>query len=306
MATPPDPTPRARSRIPGGWLAAGIIALALIVGIPTGILLTRNMSPNPPKPNHADLPLVEAGTEVWGHAMLFQDGAQPMICFLSMDSYPPQCAGPLVAGDFSWDDIKHEEANGVRWTNEYYRVQGTYDPSAGEYGTLTLTTPVTTRDGDDVNTPEFPQLCNDPLRGANPDLTDHEAENALHAALEQFEVIDVWVSNGRDAYNVVVRGDAEKVHATLRNVWGGELCVQSSAGATQEERVAAVERIIAALPRGQVIAGGPEGRGGGVGLELLYLDAASYDAIREAVGDIPIVVRTALTPVGAAPSVGWN
>lgn len=61
------------------------------------------------------------------------------------------------------------------------------------------------------------------MRGEDPALTAIEAENNLHAQLEQVEV-DVWVSDGRNSFHVVVRGDAEETHAMLP---AGGLCMKA-------------------------------------------------------------------------------
>lgn len=313
-AIPRAPAPdnwaaQVRARARRGRLSAGLLALALILAIPTGIFVLSRDGGNPPNPGAGVPPaFVGPGTEVWGNSTVFQSGNEPMICFMMLESYPPQCSGPTLRGEFLWEDIAHENASGIRWSSEYLRVQGTFDPADGEYGSLTLTSPITEADLGDSGEVDFPQLCTDPLRGADPTLTSEEAEIAFHDALEGLEVVDVWVSNGIDAYNVVIRGDAEDAHAVLREVWGGELCVQSAgtAGfveATQEERMAVVEKIFAALPPGQMQAGGPSGTDGTISLNLLYLDSAAYDAIREAAAGIPVELSTLLTPLGAATSV---
>lgn len=322
----------------GGWaeaaqgkrrhqrVLAGLTALVLVLVIPAAVVfLTRGAQTV--GAGAGGTVFAGPGTEVAGEAMIYRgEGAQsPVLCLGPvLTSYPPQCGGPTLLGEFSWDEVEFEEASGVRWTNDYYRVQGFFDPADGEYGSLHLSAPLREPDnaelgkmepggqdlggqdlgeqdlgGQDPGELDFPQLCDDPLRGADPALTGIEAENALHAELAQLNVVDVWVSNGRDAFNVVVRGDAEQVHAHLRTVWGGELCVETSTEATHADRVAAVEEIFQNLPPGQASSGGPAATTGGIDLELVYLDEAGAEVIREAASGIPVRVTTLLTPIGA-------
>lgn len=292
-----------------GWrrrqrILAGLTALVLLLVIPAGVVfLTRQATP---VQQVASELFAGPSTEVYGNAMIFSDGGAPVLCIGPMDAmYPPNCTGPALLGEFTWADVDYEEEGEVRWSSEYVRVQGFFDPDDGPRGSFTPTEPLAPPEPFDAfaEEHEFPQLCTDPLRGADSALTGNDAENALHEALEALEVVNVWVSNGRDAYNVVIRGDAEQVHSTLREVWGGELCVESSAAATEAEQLEALERVFEALPPGQHFGGGPAGTTGGLSLDLLYLDEASTKLIREAAGAIPVQVHTELTPVGSEPIV---
>ena len=60
------------------------------------------------------------------------------------ESMPPQCRGPVLAGEFSWDDVEARQQGKVRWTDQTYYGVGTYSPEGGEQGTFTLTRPLTT------------------------------------------------------------------------------------------------------------------------------------------------------------------
>ncbi|HCX85201.1 MAG TPA: hypothetical protein DHV14_08715 [Micrococcales bacterium] len=175
--------------------------------------------------------------------LLQRDGADPVACLGGvLESYPPQCSGPVVIG-LSWNDVADaEHASGVTWGNGW--VVGTYDE---DRNTLTLTRRVATEapDGVEPANPALPALaplCEDPWRGGDesavalmagpdgPELpTDAiEAANLLHeraTALPGY--VETYVSDGVSAFNVLLTAgsDLEAAHRSLREVWPGWLCV---------------------------------------------------------------------------------
>jgi hypothetical protein len=105
-----------------------------------------------------------------GALTVLDDGEQgPQLCGAVMESYPPQCGGPDVAG-WDWDAVAHEDAQGVRWGD--YLVTGTFD---GETFTLTED-PVPT---DEIDLSDYPEL--EPVE---PDV-EEPAEPMSEAELDQ-------------------------------------------------------------------------------------------------------------------------
>lgn len=197
--------------------------------------------PGAPSPSVATQPadLVE----VVGKGILMQDDptARVELCQgMILTSDPPQCAGPGLAGEFSWDDVEVIEHSGVRFTDVSYYALGHYDRATD---TLTLTRPLSTTPpegislGDPPADPDFPQLCEDPFRGGDPDVTeDFAAQERLQQRIETLDgYVSSWVSDGHDLFNVLVTGEAEAVHEQLRQIWPGGLCVAQHAGPTQAE-----------------------------------------------------------------------
>lgn len=305
---PPPPTDawagRIRARRGRRQVTAGLVALILVAVIPFGVFhLTRDTSP---PVGAGSSPLFTPGAEVSGDAMILsRDGEPPVLCIGPMhDIYPPDCTGPALLGEFSWEEISFEEEGEVRWSSQAHHVQGRFEPSDGERGSLLVTEPVTPVPQDGGEELDFPQICGDPLRGADPELTGDDAQADLEAALEGLDVVDVWVSGGVDAYNIVVTGDAEEVHAALREVWGGELCVESAPDAlTTEERMEVAERVAGAIPEGVGQGWDPSGPDGSINVYVLYLDAPTAAEIREAAGAVVVNVHTELTVVGADPVI---
>ncbi|GAA4870024.1 hypothetical protein [Serinicoccus chungangensis] len=84
--------------------------------------------------------------EVVGTGIVMQRSADapPELCVGPIaESMPPQCRGPVLAGEFDWEDVEARQQGEVRWTDETYYGVGTYAPDGGEQGTFTLTRPLT-------------------------------------------------------------------------------------------------------------------------------------------------------------------
>jgi hypothetical protein len=98
------------------------------------LLLAACATPLPPGdggdvvPGGADEPQpIAASGEVVGQGTVLQlDGEDAQFCLAGvMESYPPQCGGPVVVG-WEWpDDGMWESASGVTWGS--YAIVGTWD-----------------------------------------------------------------------------------------------------------------------------------------------------------------------------------
>lgn len=200
--------------------------------------------------------------------------AEPMLCLGGvMESYPPQCGGPVVVG-LDWGDVADAEtASGVTWGTAW--VVGTYD---GE--TFTLTEPARQEPPAGVTQPgpgthsAFEPLCTDPWRGGDedaltweefaPDAPEREvAERYLDAESQELVTllqeraaslpgfVELYVSDGQSEFNVLLApgSDLAAAHASLREVWPGWLCVGTSeAGAvSNDDAMAAADAFGAAF-----------------------------------------------------------
>lgn len=285
------------------WAAAAAVAM-VIVAVPAGMFLsTRSTIPATPVP--ADSAPADPG-EVTGNVAIYQyqEEDRPHLCLgMVLTSLPPQCGGPTLLGDFSWEDMPHNDVSGTRWTDDSYTVRGRYDADDDSF---TLTHPIVPApvaepgDQGDGEGLSFPTLCDDPLRGADQGPVGMENTDRLLQEAEKLPLVGIWVSNGSDAFEVLVRGDAEAAHARLRTVWGGKLCVASSDAATEAERVAAMERIQDALPDGSLThASGGSGVDPVVEVGVVHLDDATEQMILEAAGEgIGVRIDSVFTPVG--------
>jgi len=204
--------------------------------------------------------LATSGLVVAESQLIGKPGEAATFCTgIVLQLLPPSCPGVEVRGDFSWESVQYKEASGVRYTDLPYRLVGLLDLSEGERGVFTVTEPV---EEASTSAGEPPRnqgaLCSDPLRDAEPAKAEDSDQNRLWDGIDSLPVVSVWVSDGRSEFNVVVRGDHESAFKELRKVWGGGLCVVSSDKSTKAERVDALERVRALLPKGQFILANPD------------------------------------------------
>ena len=220
-------------------------ARLLIVSALTTLILTACGSASP------DPAASGPETELVGRGIVMQRSpdAHVELCMGAVaQSYPPQCSGPGLSGAFSWDDVEFEDQGGVRWTNDSYYGIGHY---AQAPNTFTLTRPLSAQPPTGLTAPadeplDFPQLCDDPFRGgdegySDPDLT---LQNTFQERLDTLPgYVESWVSDGERMFNVIVTGDAQEAHASLREVWPGGLCVEQRDAPTAAEIESATQAL---------------------------------------------------------------
>lgn len=163
----------------------------------------------------------------------------PQLCATVMESYPPQCGGPDVRG-WRWDDVQAESASGTTWGE--YTLTGHF-----AHGTFTLSEPaqpVGQLPSHELG-PASP--CPEPTGGwvpPEPEKANPEAQQeAMDLARQSGGYGGVWIgwlipddqiteANSQDPANSVLNvsttGDAAALERTLRDVWGGNLCVVST------------------------------------------------------------------------------
>jgi hypothetical protein len=164
-------------------------------------------------------PVPDEEVRTSGLVTVLDDGSGPQLCLGAVaESYPPQCGGPAVL-DFDWGDVGAEKAAGVTWGS--YALTGTYD---GESFAVTDAIPAALYD-------TMGQPTDDPLAAACDDATTTDTEKAtpedmdatLAAASALPGYATAWLSG--NTINVAVTDDPEGAETTLRETWGGMLCV---------------------------------------------------------------------------------
>lgn len=177
-----------------------------------------------------------------GLATVLDDGDGPELCLGAIaESLPPQCSGLPMTG-WEWTEHpEHERAGGVRWGS--FAVTGSYD---GESFAVTDATPAALYDAM-AQEPEEPlgTPCEEVSDAIDASKATPEAMDAtMNAAAALPDLAMVWLDE--DLINVAVTEDPERARATLRETWGGLLCV-STAEHTQRE-LEAIQRELNALP----------------------------------------------------------
>jgi len=211
-----------------------------------------------------------------------------------LDSYPPQCGGPTLAGEFSWDGLRPERSQGITWTNDSMWAIGRFDPKAGPAGTFTLTQPIRQTAPIELlhSSPAnaFQQLCKDPYAGggsksAGGPEADTNPLTTLLPTLDGYAAS--WVSDGVSLFNVLVTGDAAAAHREIRKVWKGGLCVEQRDVPTEADINAAQEALgKQGKDVGLLSSGGSKGQ---LEVEATVVDAATRARILE-------IVRPWVTP----------
>ncbi len=178
----------------------------------------------------------------------------PELCFAVAESYPPQCGGIPIRG-WSWKQVARytEQASDVRWGT--FALTGTYD---GDVFTLTQEAiPLALYDPMVAEPPVDPLAtrCPEPEGGWQPVDRSTTTSRSLSAVLRAAENLDgltaVWIDQGQApgtiepqgeaigdlgandpsnvVVNVVVTGAPAEAEVTLRELWGGPLCITRSA-----------------------------------------------------------------------------
>lgn len=227
----------------------------------------------------------------------------PQLCRMMMDSYPPQCGGPDVAG-WSWNGVKFEEAVKTKWGD--YLLVGTFDGK-----TFTLTQPPqppgaptpTATGRTDYSTP-----CAAPPGGWQPvdaALTNDDTFNAaVIKANANPDFAGLWIdrpaslpagSNDplRIVLNVRYTKDLAKHEAELRKIWGGSLCL-SPAQHTQAELTKIQDQLIKEMAVMSTSADSVDGR---VHVEVYVATASTQRDLDTRYGTGLVVLQGLLQPI---------
>ena len=172
-----------------------------------------------PDADAAPEPVPDGLVSTGGLATVLDDGDGPELCLGPVaESYPPQCGGIALA-DFDFGDVGAEQAAGVTWGT--YALTGTYDGT-----TFTVTRSIPAALYDTVVPPQGEPLaaaCTDPEAPDPSRATSQDLDAVLNAASALPGYALAWLTD--DTVNVAVTEDAAGAERTLRDSWGGPLCV---------------------------------------------------------------------------------
>lgn len=293
-----------------GVLTPGLLALGLLLAGCAGdgaVLATP--APDPPG---------EPQRYTTSAFMIQQGDDPPELCLGSiMESSPPQCGGPTVVG-LDWADVPDAETvMGVTFGSGW--VVGTYTDE-----TFTLTEPVSSDPPaghvpSDGSPAPLTALCDDPYRGGSEDAYPLEtgpdgdalgaegtaAMDAMHQrALALPGYVEVFVSDGSDELNLLLTADSdvEAVHASLREVWQGWLCVAAYDIPSAAEGQAASKALADEVVELEVFAWSPNPTTGRFSADVVLVDAGTEARIHEILAPWydpdQIDLYSRLTPLG--------
>lgn len=242
-------------------------------------------------------------SEVWQASR--QD--YPVMAWAVQLSLPPSASGPRIAG-WNWDQTPHKVEYGIR--QGLYDLVGTWHAETMESSVFRVTEPPKAvvpdepRDGSRAGPPEpWSGPCPEPVGGwfaVDPARATQEALlSAQLLAQSLSETAGIWLHSllptaengcampspeaaarfGQAGYVLVVltTGDVDRVTESLREVWGGPLCV-SGARRTEVELRAIQNELLSKFP------------------EPLFASAwsLSVDTQRNAIGLMAVVATTDL------------
>lgn len=167
----------------------------------------------------APSPVPEGEVRTGDLVTVIDTGDGPQMCLGAVaESYPPQCGGPAVE-NFDWGQTGFEEAAGVRWGS--YALTGTFDGS-----TFSVTDAIPAALYDTVAEPQDDAplpACEGASTTDTKKATPEDLDATLTAASALPGYATSWMTG--NTINVAVTEDAEGAEATLRETWGGMLCV---------------------------------------------------------------------------------
>ncbi|PUA82380.1 hypothetical protein [Nocardioides currus] len=251
----------------------------------------------------ADGPVTTAGL-----VTVLDDGDGPQLCTFVAESLPPQCEGTPLSG---WDwaaHPEHEDQSGTKWGS--FSLTGTFDGT-----TLAVTEAVPAALYDPMSAPPEPALttpCDPPTGGwgiVDEAMADQEALDAtLNAAAALPGYGAAWVDQPVDPsveagandpatqfetliLNVAVTGDVAAAEKTLRETWGGALCVSQSTYTEAELNELSIE--VQELPGVESVSAS----GDVVQVEVLFDDGSLQAWADETYGAGRVEITSTLTPV---------
>ncbi len=247
-----------------------------------------------------------------GEGLVVQvDDDPPVLCLAPyVETYPPQCSGPLLLG-LAWEEMPpYSMAQNVRWGQA--RVVGTFDGA-----TFTLTQPpsppgFSVEPDGGIGSDPLTTLCADPFAtggGSVLDPLSPESESARASAIALLEdnpdYASSFMSDESSVLNVLLVEDAEvaPVQSALREVWPGGLCVEAAEVPARDAVYQAMDTLARAdLPNVFSWTASPEG-----GLEVVVLRADEdmiiriYSVLATVLDQDDIHITSALTPVDPQP-----
>lgn len=246
------------------------------------------------------VPAADGRVTTGGLVTVLDDGDGPRLCHMVAESLPPQCEGVPMAG---WDWVahpEHEERSGVRWGS--FALTGTFD---GTTFTVTDAVPAALYDAMAPEPEALPGTpCEPPPGGwgvVDAVKATPEAMDATFTAAARLPgYAGAWLDTSRDpsatndptkvVVNVAVTRDVAGGEATLRETWGGALCV-SEARFTEAE-LNEISMALQALPGVLTTSAADDV----VHAEVLHDDGSLQAWADEEYGDGRVEITSALVP----------
>lgn len=231
---------------------------------------------------------------------VIEDANGPKLCFVVLESLPPQCGTGLVLNNWSWDDITVEQSqNDITWVDSIY-VTGTYDADAQ---TFTVDTAALPTDADRERLllsrplPDFSVPCDPPTGGWQPGAAAEWPADAI-AALDGYA--GSWIDESQQVLTVKFTGDPDVAESAVREHYTGPLCVVGAEHSAAE--LAAIQQQLSELSSIQLLGTSTyvDASGEWVEAQTIAPDAERQAAFDAEFGRGIVRLRSILTPVAGA------
>ncbi|WP_120006195.1 hypothetical protein [Nesterenkonia muleiensis] len=275
-----------------------------------------------------EVPAPEATVTTPTPAMVMDDDGTAELCLGAVaESYPPQCGGPELIG-WDWeeqDSGSYEEEQGTRWGE--YAVVGDYDPQEGTFE-LESAVPAGEWDGEPPEQQmSFSTPCEEPEGGW--EILDQElvSEQRMYDTFERAEELEgyagSWVDQSLNPVqpedlnddedmgdqehqelaaslndpeyviiNVRVSADPETAYGTLREEWGGMLCVTEAQ--YQQAELEQIQQEIMEIDG--ALSAGVEATTNQLTVEVTYDDGSLESQLHEIYGEGTLRLSSRLVP----------
>ncbi len=283
---------------------AGTVAAPSTAGPTTDPHTASTPGPAVPERQQGSAAPDQAGLLV-GYGLVLDEGSGPRLCLGAVPSVsPPQCpgeSGPRGGGvplrDWKWPGEGVRRASGT--ISGTFTVIGRYD---GTTFTVEKVDQNQYRQQPEDGMPDLSSRCPTPAggwRAPDPDrATEDDKERAQAAARKLPSYALSWTDDLGDSrrdpqkivLNVAVTQDLDGAEQTLREVWGGSLCV-SQAKHTRAE-LTSIQIKLSKLP-GVLSAGQGMNR---VELDVVYDDGTLQRELDQTYGEGTVHVRSELRP----------
>jgi hypothetical protein len=154
---------------------------------------------------------------------VIDDGTVARLCFIVLDSLPPQCGTGVALAGWAWDAIDVEQMqSGTTWVDQIH-LTGEYDPGALTFAVTDVGLPT---DADRERllvfpAPDFAVPCPEP-EGGWP-AREQEWPGEQVAAIDGYA--GSWIDESQQVMTVKFTGDLASAEAAVAELYSGPLCV---------------------------------------------------------------------------------
>lgn len=232
------------------WRTVGLLLAFMAAGC------AQTAVPGPAEPAATPTPTAPVSRDgrLIGRGTVIDEGSGPRLCFMVLESLPPQCGSGVELAGWRWPEDGVERGGRTTWGE--FAVVGTYD---GKRFRVEKTVEPAFPDPTGEAEVDFSSPCPEPAggwRATEPARATQETEDeALRLGARLPGYGDAWIDDLGDStqdptkivLNFTFTWDLAGAERAIRRVWGGALCVSKTERSDAE--LAKIQRELNDLPR---------------------------------------------------------